>query len=58
MTDSKITRVPKELDDFLKQEAERRNRSKQSLYEQLADELKGIPPLLRRKKDDKPPYAF
>ena len=59
MTDTSVVRIPKELEEFIKQEAERRKRDRLGLYEQLADELKGRPPLLeKRKKHERSPFEF
>jgi hypothetical protein len=57
-----LDRVPKELSEFLAEEAKKRRTTKTKLYKQIEEALKGIPPMEdmidRRKKDDKPPFSF
>lgn len=52
---STIDRVPKSLSEYLNQIAKEEGRKKIELYSRIEDDLKGKP---RRKKDEKPPYAF
>lgn len=58
---TRMDRVPKELSEYLAEEAKKQGTSKTQLYKQIELALKGvqtIDQLLRGKKSEKPPFAF